>query len=70
MSSSKWTDVDVQVTIKGRYAVENGLVTVECGLGSNTTQVGGSPPQTLARLMINEMVPNDQTPIGRRLRGT
>ena len=52
-----WKEIYVPVTIKGRFMVENGLVTVECGLGNKTTQVGSSPPRWLARTMIMEMFP-------------
>ena len=52
-----WNEIEVPVTIRGRYKVESGLVTVECGLGSKTTQVkGNSPPRWLARDMIKEMI--------------
>ena len=43
-------------TIVATYHVEHGMVTVSCELGSNTTQVGGSPPEFLARLLLLEIV--------------
>jgi hypothetical protein len=43
-------------TIVATYHVEHGMVTASCELGSNTTQVGGSPPEFLTRLLLREIV--------------
>jgi len=39
------------------YSVERGIVTVRHPLyGSRSTQVGGSPPETIARMLLREIV--------------
>jgi hypothetical protein len=62
MKSSKPTAVKtVTVTIKGvthhgTYFVQSSMVHVHSTLGSKTTQVGGSPPETVAKLLLSELV--------------
>jgi len=44
--------------ISGTYSVRRGLVSVStgyCGGGSKSTQVGGSTPVGLARIMLREL---------------
>jgi len=44
-------------TYTGIYTVEKGVITVSNSLyGSNATQVVGSPPEVLARIMLRELV--------------
>lgn len=43
-------------TYTGTYEVDAGIVTVRTLMGSKNTQVGGSTPQTLAPLMLSELV--------------
>jgi hypothetical protein len=40
----------------GYYTVDNGMVTVRYGDSSKSTQVGGSTPAVLARLLLRELV--------------
>jgi hypothetical protein len=42
--------------VRGWWQVHNGMVTVSTGLASKTTQVGGSSPENLARMMLYELV--------------
>ncbi|MNG13164.1 hypothetical protein D3C84_968250 [compost metagenome] len=51
----------VEVDFEGKtysinYSVEKGLITVSTKLLSKTTQVGGSPPEALARIMAGELL--------------
>ncbi len=41
--------------ITGTVTVSNRMVTVSTPLGSKTTQLGGSPAELLARLMLREL---------------
>ncbi len=44
-------------TYTGTWRTEKGLVTVTSfELGSQTTQIGGSPPESIARIMLGELV--------------
>ena len=40
----------------GYYTVDKGMVTVRCEYGSKSTQVDGSPAESLARLLLRELV--------------
>jgi hypothetical protein len=54
--SEAWRDIIRSITIKGRYRTEGSLVTVEAEFGgSKTTQIGGSPPDALASIMLREL---------------
>jgi hypothetical protein len=44
------------VTHAGVYAARDGLITVMTVYGSKTTELGQSPPETLAWLMMLEIV--------------
>ena len=51
----------VQVEFEGKiysvsYKVERGLIHVSTAFGSKDTQVGNSPPESLARLMGRELL--------------
>jgi hypothetical protein len=39
----------------GEYSVSKGMLTVTAANGSKTTQLGGSPPEVLARTMLGEL---------------
>jgi hypothetical protein len=43
--------------VEGRYKVESGMITVTCANGTKTTQLGGTPPDSLAYLIMSEMNP-------------
>jgi hypothetical protein len=52
---------EVSIEYKGKtynatYTVEKGIITVSTLYGKKATQVGGSPPESLARIMIRELV--------------
>jgi hypothetical protein len=49
-------DVEIAITVKGTYEVKDGMITTTSGKSKKTTQVGGSPPEVLARIMLREMV--------------
>ncbi len=40
----------------GRYIVKNHIITVISGFGERSTQVGGSSPENLARIILGELV--------------
>lgn len=45
------------ITYRGRYTVSGGIVTVTTlDYGHKATQVGGSPPLTIARILLRELV--------------
>jgi hypothetical protein len=45
------------ITYNGAYSVRNGMITVKSEFGTKTTiQIGGTPPQVLARIILGEMV--------------
>jgi hypothetical protein len=44
-------------TFIGRWGVEDGLITVWLGLhGPHCTQLGGMPPEVLARVLLEELM--------------
>jgi hypothetical protein len=43
--------------LEGRYKVESGMITVTCAYGTKTTQVGGTPLDSLARIILSEFGP-------------
>jgi hypothetical protein len=45
-------------TYSGTFSVEKGMVRVSSGYGpgSETIQVGGSPPDVIARILLSEMI--------------
>jgi hypothetical protein len=50
------TKIEIQITVRGQYEVENGLVKVTSGKAEKATQIGGSPPEVLAKMMLREIV--------------
>ena len=48
--------IEVPTVAIGQYRVEDGLLTVTYRGRSETTQLGGSPAEVLARIMLREMV--------------
>jgi hypothetical protein len=54
--SEDWQELSRTITIKGRYRTDGTLVTVEADFGgSKSTQIGGSPPESIAGLMLGEL---------------
>jgi len=49
------TDINGK-TYSGTYTVESKMVTVWTAMGQKTTQISGGAAQTLARLMLGELV--------------
>jgi hypothetical protein len=54
-------DHEVQVehkgkTYRGRYSVTGSVVTVTWSLLSRSTQIGGSAPAVLARMLLKELI--------------
>ena len=52
---------DLEVEFEGKsytvtYSVANRMITVYAGFGSKSTQVGGSPPGVLARIIGRELL--------------
>jgi hypothetical protein len=52
---------EIQVTengqeIKGRYIIRGKMITVLYGMGEVTTQLGGSSPESLARIILRELI--------------
>ena len=41
--------------VRGSYAYEDGLVTINTPVTSKTAQIGNSPPKVLARIMLWEL---------------
>jgi hypothetical protein len=53
--SEDWHELS-RTTIKGRYRTVGTLVTVEADFGgSETTQIGGSPAESIAGMMLGEL---------------
>ncbi|WP_156876938.1 hypothetical protein [Paludibacterium yongneupense] len=50
------TYVRGEYRLDGRYKIESGMITVSCANGTKMTQAGGTPPDSLARLILSEMV--------------
>lgn len=45
---------------QGRYAIERGVITVTAaGYGRKSTQLGSSSPESLARLLLGELINPD-----------
>jgi len=45
------------VRYDGRYGIHRGVMTVTyAGVDSKRTQVGGTPPEVLARMLLSELV--------------
>jgi hypothetical protein len=53
------TDIAVEVDgnyCLGSYIEKGGMVILTSSYGTKATQAGGSPPDTLARMMLRELV--------------
>jgi hypothetical protein len=54
-----WDDLTITLgdgrTVTGTYGYSDRFVTVKTALGSKTTQIGGSPPASLAMLLLSEL---------------
>jgi hypothetical protein len=48
-------DLDGKI-YQGSYSVERGMITVWAAGGSKTTQVGNIPVETLAKILLSELV--------------
>jgi len=44
------------IEYRGTYYVQSSMVHVRSPLGNKSTQVGGSPPETIAKLLLSELV--------------
>jgi hypothetical protein len=44
------------VTYRGTYYVQASMVHVQCNAGTKTTQLGGFPAQTIAKMLLSELV--------------
>lgn len=54
-TESSITTTDGRV-VQGWYRVHDGMVTVSTAFGRQTTQIGGSPPEVLARRLLRKLV--------------
>ena len=44
------------VTHRGTYFVQSSMVRVQSAFGNKATQVGGTPPETIAKMLLSELV--------------
>jgi hypothetical protein len=44
------------ITYEGTYYVQQSMVYVQSSFGSKATQVGGSEPRAIARMLLSELV--------------
>lgn len=57
MSPRKPISVEIGgVAHHGHFETERGMIRVDYEGSSKATQIGGSPPKTLARLILSELV--------------
>ncbi|AVO43899.1 hypothetical protein [Phreatobacter cathodiphilus] len=59
MGKAVWKDISFEVSdrrVHGRYRVEHDVLTVTYDGEEKTTQVGGMPPEALARQLLRELV--------------
>jgi hypothetical protein len=47
---------EIEISVRGRYEVQGGIVTVVYRGRKKSTQVGDSPPESIARLLLSELV--------------
>jgi hypothetical protein len=53
-----WNDIEIQIdgrTVKARYYVEGGVVTVTTAHGQESTQLGGSQANVVARGVLRDL---------------
>ncbi len=58
MGKAVWKDISVEVggrRLSGHFMVEKGMITVTYNGQQKTTQVGGMPPEALARQLLREL---------------
>ena len=56
--SEEWKEVTIQragKSVKGRYCVTNGQVTVAAWSGTKTAQLGILPAERLAKMLLREL---------------
>jgi len=59
-----WNDIEIQIdgrTVKGRYYVERGILTVTTAHGQKSTQLGGSSGGSMARMLLRELANEGKT---------
>ena len=49
-------EFEVQVTLKGHYELERGIVTATCGTAQKSAHVGVTPPEVLAKILLREIL--------------
>jgi hypothetical protein len=47
---------EIEIPVRGTYEVQGDIVTVVYRGRKKSTQVGGSPPESIARLLLRELV--------------
>lgn len=60
MTTSEWINVvygEAERRLAGRYKLESGMITVTRAYGTKSTQIGTTPPDSLARLILSEIAP-------------
>jgi len=53
-----WETIEIRIdghVVRGSWAHDGSMVQVRTPCGDKTTQIGGSPPKTLARQMLREL---------------
>lgn len=53
-----WKDIEIKVhgrKVRGIYYIEKGIVTVTSLYGEKSRQVGGSSPESIARLLLRNL---------------
>jgi hypothetical protein len=58
MAELDWKTLEIEIngrTVTGSYACEGPILNVRTGNGQKATQLGGSTPEGLARIMLREL---------------
>jgi hypothetical protein len=58
MGTAGWNDISFEIgdrRVHGLYRVEHGILTVTYEGREKSTQLGGMPPETLARQLLREL---------------
>ena|ERR1700716_2162957 len=58
MAELDWKTLEIEIngrTVTGSYACEGPILNVRTGNGQKATQLGGSTPESLARIMLREL---------------
>ena len=56
------TEISIRVgerEVRGRWGVDKGVVWVSTGTDSKSTQIGGSPPEVLAKMLLRELAASE-----------